>query len=228
LNESPQQTEKIFCNTCNTVTNHALRFRYSTPRIEHPKDGPDPARYANRYSLWCCQGCDEATLERQSASEDRDEEWEAAGGEYYPRRLNDCIQAKFFINLNGELRRLYDEVISCFNVDCLLLCSVGLRSLIEGICQDQGLNGKELWQKIDGLKALIPNQNLIDSLHSFKFSGNDAVHHRVALTRDEAKTAIDVMDDVLNFLYDLDYKASQMKNASKQAEFRSLKNARPN
>jgi hypothetical protein len=228
LSDCVQQTEKIFCNTCNTVTNHALRARYSTPRIEHPHEDPDPARYANRYSLWCCQGCEEATLEKQSASEDRDEEWEAAGGEYYPRRLNDCIQPKFFVRLNSELRQLYNEIISCFNMDCLLLCSVGLRSLIEGICEDQGLHAKELWQKIDGLKALLPSQDLIDSLHSFKFSGNYAAHHRIALARDEAKTHIDVMEDILNLLYNLDHKASLMKHASKQAEFRSPKDTRPN
>src|ERR1700739_929719 len=78
VSEGMQQTETIFCNTCNTVTDHLLRARYSTPRIESVnKDDPDPVRHEHRYSLWSCAGCKEATLEIQRVSEDSDVEWAA-------------------------------------------------------------------------------------------------------------------------------------------------------
>jgi hypothetical protein len=83
VSEGTQQTEKMFCNSCNTVTKHLLRARYSTPRIESwDDDDPDPARHAHRYSLWSCAGCDEAILQKQWASEDKDQEWAEASGEY--------------------------------------------------------------------------------------------------------------------------------------------------
>jgi hypothetical protein len=80
-----------------------------------------------------------------------------------------------------------------------------------------------LWldRKIDGLITFLPSLNLIETLHAFRFAGNDAAHELEALTRDDARTAIEVMEALLNFLYDLDYKASQMRHASKRAAFKS-------
>jgi hypothetical protein len=63
---------------------------------------------------------------------------------------------------------------------------------------------------------------LIEALHAFRFAGNDAAHKLEALTRDDARRAIEVMETLLNFLYDLDYKASQMRHASKRAAFKSM------
>ena len=112
MSEGIQQTEPIFCNTCNTVTDHLLRARYSTPRIESVNENdPDPVRHAHRYSLWSCAGCKEATLEIQGASEDSDSEWAGASGEYCPRRFEDSIQAQFFKNLNNELGRVAGDLL---------------------------------------------------------------------------------------------------------------------
>ena len=36
----------------------------------------------------------------------------------------------------------------------------------------------------------------------------------------EAANAMEVMEDLMNFLYDFDYKASKIKNASKNARIR--------
>ena len=46
LSQRTQQTERMFCNTCNTLTKHLLRLRYSTPRIES-WDDDDPVRHAH-------------------------------------------------------------------------------------------------------------------------------------------------------------------------------------
>jgi hypothetical protein len=68
-----------------------------------------------------------------------------------------------------------------------------------------------------GAPRFLPSLNLIEALHTFRFAGNDAAHRLETGTRDEARMAIEVMEDLLNFLYDLDYKASQIRNSSKGA-----------
>ena len=174
-------------------------------------------------SIWSCAGCDEETFEWQFmyASSDSNAKSFEANGSYFPERSADSIQPKVFCELKPELTRLYREVITCFKQDCLLLCTIGLRALIEGICRDKGLKQENLENKIDGLIKFLPSVNVIEALHTFRFAGNDAAHRLEALTRDDAKKAIGVMEDLLNFLYDLDYKASQVRNASKRAAFRS-------
>jgi hypothetical protein len=223
VSEGSQQTEKMFCNTCNTVTKHILRMRYSTPRVESgDDDDPDPVRYAHRYSLWSCAGCDEGMLEKQWASEDKDADWEGAGGEYYPRRLRNSIQAKIFRHLNSELGRLYKEIVTCFNEDSLLLCTIGLRVLIEGVCKDKGIKEGNLEHKVKGLIKLLPSLNMIEALQALRIFGNDAAHELEPLTRDDARTAIEVMEHLLDHFYEMDYKASQVRNPKKVA-FDSVK-----
>ncbi len=223
VSEGTQQTETIFCNICNTVTDHLLRARYSTPRIESlNEDYPDPVRHAHRYSLWSCGGCKEPTLEIQGASKDSDSEWAGASGEYYPRRFEDSIQPQFFKNLNNELGRLYKEIVTCFNEDCLLLCTIGLRALIEGVCNDKGFKDRKLENNIEELTKLLPSPNMIEALHALRLFGNDAAHRQEALTRDNAREAIRVMEHLLNHFYDMDYRASQVKHPKKVA-FDSIK-----
>jgi hypothetical protein len=44
---------------------------------------------------------------------------------------------------------------------------------------------------------------------------NSAAHRLEALAREEAGAAFDVVEAILNFLYDLDYKASQVKKGAR-------------
>jgi hypothetical protein len=77
------------------------------------------------------------------------------------------------------------------------------------------LKGNNLAKKIEGLRKFLPSGNIVKYLHGFQFSGNDAAHEMKSLTVQEAKHALEVMDDLLMTLYDLDYKASLLKHAKK-------------
>jgi hypothetical protein len=79
--------------------------------------------------------------------------------------------------------------------------------LLEGVCDDKRAKGRNLRDKIDSLQRLLPNKNIIRNLHHFRFTGNQAVHQLEAL--------IEVMEDLLNFLYELDYKASRLRKSSR-------------
>ncbi len=168
-----------------------------------------------------CAGCDTITFEWQVmyASLDKQGEWDEHAGGYFSTRS----EAKLFKNLKPELNRLYEEIVTCLDRDCMLLCTIGLRALIEGVCKDKGLREGNLEHRINDLTKFLPSLNLIEALHEFRFAGNAAAHELQALTQDEAKMAIEVMEDLLNFLYDLDYKASQIRNASKRAASKSVK-----
>jgi len=47
-------------------------------------------------------------------------------------------------------------------------------------------------------------------LHGLRFIGNDAVHELEAPNDRTLQVALDVVEDILNFLYALDYKASML------------------
>jgi hypothetical protein len=97
----------------------------------------------------------------------------------------------------------------------MVLCALGLRALLEGVCIDKGCTGKDLETKIDGLRKHFPVGNIVDCLHGFRFTGNEAAHQLAPLRKSEAENAISAMEDLLNYLYDLDYKVSLIKHADK-------------
>jgi Domain of unknown function (DUF4145) len=232
VSEQKPEMKRIFCNNCNGETHHVLRAKYCRPRkVVLDEDGSvvDPGDvFAVRNSqdckmhdfaeittaIWSCAGCEEETFEWEYVETDPDGN---RSRRYFPERLpepeNGPLSQRTFQKLDADLKRLYSEVITCFNNNCLLLCTLGLRVLLEAICAEKSVLGGNLEQKIQALARFIPNESLLQALHAFRFAGNAAAHELEALSQDDARIAIAVMEDLLNFLYELDYKASLMRYA---------------
>jgi hypothetical protein len=101
---------------------------------------------------------------------------------------------------------LYVEVVNAQNSNLNVLCAIGLRALIEGVCADKKIQGQNLDEKVEAMAALLP-ANIVKNLHGFRFMGNRAAHELSAPNSGELNVAIDLFEDILNYLYDLDYKA---------------------
>lgn len=206
-------TQKLYCNTCKGETHHELNAIH--PRKYQEVKGKDmpfsQLVYWEEYEyrFWICRGCDTATLEEAYTNmgmHHPDEEDYIWISNLYPKRERANLPNKHFQQFNHQLAAIYREVIMTFNDDLSILCAVGLRALLEGICADKGVEGKDLYHKINGLEAHLP-PNIVESLHSFRFMGNVAAHELQPPQRSELQLAIEVMEDLLNFLYELEYKA---------------------
>jgi hypothetical protein len=128
--------------------------------------------------------------------------------EYFPKP--ERATKKEYHELPYLLTELYRETIETFNNDNLILCSAGLRTLLEGICKDQMPEQRGTLQtRIEGLKSIIP-ATIVDNLHSFRFLGNAAVHELARPSQKELALAIEVMEDILNVLYSLNYKSARL------------------
>jgi len=204
---------KLYCNTCKGETHHELLFVHKKHYNEVANEPYPQVVFEEefRYCLWVCCGCDTATLEETynntgMINDEGEEVWES---KLYPRRERTDWPIKRFRRLNTKLSSIYREVIESFNGDSRILCATGLRALLEGICADKQTGGKDLVHKINGLKEHLPS-NIVDSLHGFRFMGNEAAHELQAPERSELQLAIEVIEDLLNFLYELEYKAGRL------------------
>jgi hypothetical protein len=222
------QTRKIFCNTCKTETNQELRAIHSryvkgnqlqqfeyTERVNAPllsEFGEHDVVY--KYRLWICRGCDTATLQESCThkmllnEDDHKAFWIYT---FHPKRAAEHCSMKRFLTLPAKLWIIYYEIIESFNAQLAILTAIGLRALLEGICVDKGISDKATWGLEGKLKELERRQhlplNIVKSLRSFKFIGDDAAHRLEAASIDDLKLAIEVMEDLLSFLYSLDAKA---------------------
>lgn len=194
---------RIYCNWCRQETNHELKGEHI---INFSNEG-FPEMLA--YRLWICMGCERGTLQEgywNGAMNEDDEEQE-----YFPERSQKSLVPKPYSKLKPKLAGIYKEAITCYNSKAPILCAAGLRALLEGICQDKRIKGRNLKERIEGLQTRLPNKNIIQNLHHFRFMGNDAVHELAAPKQNELELAIGVIEDLLNFFYELDYKASQLR-----------------
>jgi hypothetical protein len=195
---------RIYCNWCQQETNHELRGEHQFPAgVEIGEDD------LWLYRFWVCSGCEHGTLLQSHWVwlDDLDD----GVVQYFPKRTQGQLCAKPYAKLKPKLSKLYEEAITCYNQEAFILCAAGLRALLEGICHDKRIKGKNLKAKIEGLKLFLPNKNIIRNLHHFRFMGNEAVHELSAPKPTELGLAIEVIEDLLNFFYELDYKASQLR-----------------
>ena len=215
--------KRIFCNYCKQDTNHDLKGEHTVKTSATDWDFQEHSTYR----LWICMGCEHGLLELEYENSEMMRSDGADGIEYFsdlhyfPERSQDNLAPKQYSKLKPKLASLYGEAIICYNRKAPILCAAGLRALLEGICQDKRIKGKNLKLKIEGLKVLLPNKNIIRNLHHFRFMGNKAVHELAAPKRTELALAISVIEDLLNFFYELDYKASRLQ------ELRRTKKPRP-
>ena len=206
MSENPPQKKRLFCNQCKTITKHVLKGYH------HKEDNEEQFAHwweKSDFFFWVCAGCDSAILEEEytNAAIDQDD------GDHiflvFPKPSLFHLQEKHFTKLPSKLKTIYHETIQAFNEEMQILTSAGLRALIEGICSDKQISGRNLKEKIDNLNTLLP-QNIVTNLHSFRFIGNEAVHELEVPDTYDLRLAIEVSEDLLNFLYELDYKSSRL------------------
>jgi hypothetical protein len=93
-----------------------------------------------------------------------------------------------------------------------------LRSIIEGICDNKGIlvNQMSLPKRIDAMEEeLNLPGSFVKNLHSYRFMGKYALHKLSPPVKEDLLLAIEVIEDLLNFLYELDYKASLLPDEQK-------------
>lgn len=201
----------IFCNQCKGETNHTCKADYCRHYLTDTDKFLGGFTYTVGYRLWMCVGCEGCALERYYSDETLEDENGVAEyrTEFFPKRSEYNLDIKHFRQLPQKLDGIYKEVIQAFNNQMGMLCGIGIRALIEGICADQEITGRNLEAKIDGLAKILP-KNIVANLHNLRFMGNDAAHELSAPSQEELLLAIEICEDLLNYLYELDYKASYL------------------
>jgi hypothetical protein len=201
--EDPE-IKRLYCNSCAQETHHQLKGSH-----KQACDFVDDVGCGLvRYLLWACRGCDTGVLETAYWTDSM--EW-AIEYDYFPERSQHFLLPKPYSKLTASLMAIYREVITCYNQEAFILCAAGLRALLEGICHDKKVKGFNNETRIDGLKEFLPNENIVRNLHCFRFMGNEAIHELAEPNPAEVALAIGIIEDLLNFFYELDYKASQLQ-----------------
>jgi len=249
MNDS-KEYKKIYCNICSGHTNHCLKSTHEAKYEEIKEiDGEQCYEFFEEsiYKFWYCKGCDTAILEDNytNSSLIGKNDKRVYSSTFSPKRKNiepktSKLIPKAFKNLRispsepvdilkaikpSDIERTYIETIKAFNFDLPMLCAVGIRTLLEIICEKQGITDTEARGlkgklKIFKEKEHLP-ENIVEGLSELKFLGDKAVHQRITATKQELKLSINIIEDILNRMYEIDYKINHnIKSLSASIEKR--------
>lgn len=216
-NKQKLENRYIFCNNCNCETNHTCQGEHYRDYPNYNNDGSLGFVERQGYRLWICAGCESGTLEDYYIFDVTDTMYKNELMHqitYCPERNKLHVKSKEFKQLPKALTNIYREMLGSYNNNLAVLCALGIRALLEGICADKKIKGRSLREKIDEMDSILP-KNIVANLHSIRFTGNEAAHELSSPSMDELRLAIELCEDLLNFLYELDYKARSLSMVRK-------------
>ncbi len=139
------------------------------------------------------------------------------------------VPIKEFLNVPSNLRRIYRETIESINNDVFTLSAAGLRALVDGLCAQLNVkDGPKESTKKNGTKETRRSRNLegkiaglqekgyltkkqSDVLHQHRYLGNEAVHELAQPSRDELALAVEIIEHVLDSVYEIPQKALDLQ-----------------
>ena len=112
----------------------------------------------------------------------------------------------------GRIIHLYAETMDCLNRGNLILAAAGFRGLIEAICIDNNISGKDLSAKITNLwKQHIVTTKDKNNLHAVRFIGNDSIHGKQRYSEHELIVVANIINTILTSLYVIDTQVRNLK-----------------
>lgn len=222
----PTNNTKDYCPNCQQITNHKCLFI-----VSENSDNDADFHWEQNYETIQCLGCENIQFRNRYSNEDMviyvDDVIEEPYNEskYYPKSLSNHSLLKNLYHLPNKLRIVYIETIEALKNNCYLLAGVGLRAIIEAICLDQNITGRNLEIKINNLvrNKLITEKDG-NRLHSIRFLGNDSVHEMEVPKEEKLRIALDIAEHLLKNLYLIDIDVNQHLDTiiSEYVDFKNL------
>jgi hypothetical protein len=221
---------EILCQQCSGTRSHKVLKSHDIEWIEewdeqYSVDGWDS------YQIVQCGGCKKVTFRHLNYFSENHDYFDGSDGvteTLYPNRDTNTLPVKEFINAPLKTRNIYKETITSYNWNNFILAGAGVRAIVESICAEQKIidgpiekDGKisrstTLVGKINGLKekGIITAKNA-EILHQHRFLGNESLHELKRPSAESLKLAIEIIEHVIEDLYEVPEKALQWSGATK-------------
>lgn len=194
------------CNKCRRLTIHTLEAQ-CVGEWEEGFGRGDVIYGGTEFSLYRCGACDEVCFEKSSwFSEDLDHDDDGqmvlnrTEFQYPPPSSADFAFDTEFTP--PDLNHLIDEMLYALAGSKLRLATVALRMVVEFIVTDKNCAGRNLQQKIEDLgRNELFDDTQLKLLHKIREKGNAGAHKRVPMSLNEMVAGINVLNLLLEKLY---------------------------
>ena len=225
LNNRNGETIVIVCGECSRSTVHEILTDIASDDESYGGD----IQVWQSYLIVQCRGCLTLSFCKESTCS---EDWDPQNDnqlivrrDLFPGRIAGRPPLGDVYLLPWELQKIYVEARSAIMQGLPILSGIGIRAIVETVCNERGATGANLFQKINSLVTLsLITQQEAAVLHDLRFMGNEAAHKVKAHKSDELNLAFDVVEHLLNTVYLL---AEQTKRLPKGPGAGTGDNAEP-
>jgi hypothetical protein len=192
---SEQKALWVTCALCgNSITRH---------HVLHEKVDDDWAPHLKYHRLVECMGCDSIKYVTSTIDSSEPDSQES-DLKVYPEVPNPLPRQSAITMFEEPLipesvRKMYKETINALNAGSRTLAAGGLRAMVEGICLNNAIKGRNLQEKIDELAM----QNLLtktqaELLHEERYLGNAALHELATPSDQDLEDGLGIVEGLIN------------------------------
>jgi hypothetical protein len=176
---------KIDCRECLRPTKHNLIHSTNWIGVE----------WEEKYQIIQCLGCESFSFRRIIFKNNQSNNIKEIN--LYPSRIKGRQKLKIEA-LPPTIAEIYEEIHVALSNNLLVLATIGIRTLIEAVCDEKNSTARSLRDKINNLvdmKLLTPkNANNLNKLRSF---GNMAAHEVKTPSEHMLHNSMDIIEHLL-------------------------------
>jgi len=211
-----QRLAKLPCIECGGgPRNHEIVREYEQQWSTEDDQG------AATYQICICRGCETVRFREVSWNTfDLDSTGQPATSvKIYPEVPETERTSAEVDDFPDQVGRIYLETVRALNAGALILAGGGLRAIVEAICIDQKVSGRNLQEKIDALvaNALLAKPQA-DLLHEERYIGNAALHEISPPGKVDIEDGLLIVEGLLNTIYTLPGRAERLRRKRQKAK----------
>lgn len=229
--QSKEKMTQANCEECQGEKEHEIISSYIDKGSQMLKDEGYGVWWENEFQIIQCRGCKTISFRKKEYfSEDDFDDTDPTRIYLYPERRWSEKQQIETLYFPRSVSSIYREVIKTYNNNCVVLCTIGLRALVEAMCNELKIPGiyvyskrkkkdvlkDDLEGKIDGLvekQYLTPHAAKI--LHAHRSMGNGAAHEIKQFDKKDLLVAIEIIEHCLQHIFTLPYKGNSLPGFNK-------------
>jgi len=220
FSESKTENSKLSvkCNTCKRDTYHTVvrAVDYKLTYEAEPEHVVENGLGLNGTAqIIVCDGCNTVSFrDKYFFSEEP-----GPNVSIYPPREKQSAIDKLYLRdeiyaVPRIVKTIYRETLSAIERDSPTLAGMGIRGIIEAICNEKKAKGKTLYDKLNNLVDIsLLTRNGAKILHSIRLLCNEVVHGMKAPSSEQIIAAMKVIDHLLLGVYVLPHEAAVFPKA---------------
>jgi hypothetical protein len=218
IDKKENDKTEVACRECQRITRHFISASVGCS-YKNTYAPSYKIHYKYNYQIIRCLGCE--TISFRLLSQDSENHPNTLVDEYgevyeslydediYPNPYGFRKPLSESNILPDKIKFIYKETIKALNNKQPILCSIGIRALIETITKEKKASGKNLYEKINNLISIgVLTQESTDILHKLRILGNVSAHEVESHSEEKLNLAMGVIDHLLQGVYIFPY---QMK-----------------